>query len=66
MGSFTETSFNQQAAGIKDKAAHWQYHIEQWQLSDLTQAVLLSAARVESGVDGLLADTAQKITGNSG
>lgn len=39
MGSFTEASFNQQAAGIKDKAAHWQYHIEQWQLSDLSQAV---------------------------
>jgi len=38
MGSLTETSFNQQAAGIKDKAAHWRYHIEQWQLSDLTQA----------------------------
>lgn len=39
MGSLTETSFNQQVAGIKDKAAHWQYHIEQWHLSDLTQAV---------------------------
>jgi hypothetical protein len=39
MGSLTETSFKQQAAGIKDKAAHWRYHIEQWQLSDLTQAV---------------------------
>ncbi len=39
MGLHTETSFKQQAAGIKDKEAHWQYHIEQWQLSDLTQAV---------------------------
>ena len=39
MGSFTEASFKQQAAGIKDKAAHWRYHIEQWQLSDLTQVV---------------------------
>ena len=39
MGSFTKTSFNQQAAGIKDKEAHWQYHIEQWQLRDLNQAV---------------------------
>lgn len=39
MGSFTETSFNQQGAGIEDKAAHWRHHIEQWQLSGLTQAV---------------------------
>ena len=39
MGLLTEASFNQQAAGIEDKAAHWQHHIEQWQLSGLTQAV---------------------------
>jgi len=39
MGTLTETSINQQAAEIKHKTAHWRYHIEQWQLSDLTQAV---------------------------
>jgi hypothetical protein len=39
MGSLTETSFNQQTTEIKYKEAHWIYHIEQWQLSDLTQAV---------------------------